>query len=198
MADNVGYTPGTGATVAADEIAGVLHQRVKLGIGDDGVAVDVSATNPMPVSVGNFPATQPVSGSVSVSNLPASSSGATGAAVPADAEYIAFNDGGNLVGVSAANPLPVDIGAGGVVEVTDPAAELILTRMLNYLNSPMGYDKSLQRQRGTVLVESGTVTTVTTVTSVTNMASIGGVQGQIGVYGQNLAAWANCVRARIT
>jgi hypothetical protein len=198
MADNVGYTPGTGATVAADEIAGVLHQRVKLGIGDDGVAVDVSATNPMPVSVGNFPATQPVSGSVSVSNLPASSSGATGAAVPADAEYIAFNDGGNLVGVSAANPLPVDIGAGGVVEVTDPAAELILTRMLNYLNSPMGYDKSLQRSRVTAVLESGTVTAVTTVATVTNMASIGGIQGQIGVYGQNLAAWANCVRARIT
>ena len=50
MADNVGYTPGTGATVAADEIGGVLHQRVKLGIGDDGVAVDVSADNPMPVN----------------------------------------------------------------------------------------------------------------------------------------------------
>jgi hypothetical protein len=51
MADNVGYTPGTGATVAADEIDGVLHQRVKLGIGDGGVAVDVSATNPMPASL---------------------------------------------------------------------------------------------------------------------------------------------------
>jgi hypothetical protein len=51
MADNVGYTPGTGATVAADEIGGVLHQRVKLGIGNDGVAVDVSATNPMPASL---------------------------------------------------------------------------------------------------------------------------------------------------
>ena len=50
MADNVGYTPGTGALVAADEIGGVLHQRVKLGIGDDGVAVDVSADNPMPVN----------------------------------------------------------------------------------------------------------------------------------------------------
>jgi hypothetical protein len=50
MADNVGYTPGTGATVAADEIGGVLHQRVKLGIGDDGVAVDVSADNPMPIN----------------------------------------------------------------------------------------------------------------------------------------------------
>jgi hypothetical protein len=50
MADNVGYTPGTGATVAADEIAGVLHQRVKLGVGGDGVAVDVSEENPMPVA----------------------------------------------------------------------------------------------------------------------------------------------------
>jgi hypothetical protein len=51
MADNVGYTPGTGATVAADEIGGVLHQRIKLGIGDDGTAVDVSATNPLPVTL---------------------------------------------------------------------------------------------------------------------------------------------------
>ena len=50
MADNVGYTPGTGATVAADDIAGVLHQRVKVGVGVDGVAVDVSASNPMPVT----------------------------------------------------------------------------------------------------------------------------------------------------
>ena len=51
MADNVGYTPGSGATVAADEIGGVLHQRVKLGIGDDGTAVDVSAANPLPVTL---------------------------------------------------------------------------------------------------------------------------------------------------
>jgi hypothetical protein len=51
MADNIGYTPGSGATVAADEIGGVLHQRVKLGIGDDGVAVDVSESNPMPVTL---------------------------------------------------------------------------------------------------------------------------------------------------
>lgn len=50
MADNVGYTPGAGAVVAADEIAGVLHQRVKLGVGADGVAVDVSSANPMPVT----------------------------------------------------------------------------------------------------------------------------------------------------
>lgn len=55
MADNVGYTPGTGATVAADDIGGVLYQRVKIGVGDDGLAVDVSATNPLPVSATNLP-----------------------------------------------------------------------------------------------------------------------------------------------
>jgi hypothetical protein len=51
MADNVGYTPGTGATIAADEIGGVLHQRVKVGVGEDGTATDVSESNPMPTKV---------------------------------------------------------------------------------------------------------------------------------------------------
>lgn len=49
MSDNVGYTPGSGATVAADNIGGVLHQRVKIGVGADGTAVDVSESNPLPI-----------------------------------------------------------------------------------------------------------------------------------------------------
>jgi hypothetical protein len=48
MADNVDYTPGSGATIAADEIAGILYQRIKPAIGEDGVAIDVSQSNPMP------------------------------------------------------------------------------------------------------------------------------------------------------
>lgn len=51
MADNIGYTPGTGATIAADEIGGVLHQRVKIGIGADGTATDISTSNPMPANL---------------------------------------------------------------------------------------------------------------------------------------------------
>jgi hypothetical protein len=263
MTDNVGYTPGVGATVAADEIGGVLHQRIKLVLGADGVSDgDVSATNPIPittpapidvtgsVSVSNFPATQPVSGSVSVSNFPATqpvsgtvsvgnfpatqpvsgtvsvgnfpatqnvnivggssgnaAAGTTGAAVPASADYIGYNSGGNLVGVSSANPLPVDIGAVGTLEVTDANAELLLMRILNYLNAPQGYDKSLQRQRATVVLEPSTLTTVTTVTTVstvttcstvTNLSTIDTLQGRIQVYGANLSAWADCVRSRIT
>ena len=49
MADNVGYTPGVGATVAADDIGGVLYQRIKPVTGADGTAVDVSDANPLPV-----------------------------------------------------------------------------------------------------------------------------------------------------
>lgn len=50
MADNVTITSGAGTTIATDNIAGVNWQRVKVGIGDDGVAADVSQANPMPVA----------------------------------------------------------------------------------------------------------------------------------------------------
>ena len=140
MADNVGYTPGSGAVVAADDVGGVLYQRIKPVVGVDGVAVDVSSTDPMPV-------------------------------------YDA------------------------VTQSSQQDMILLLTRMLNYLNSPMGYDKSLQRQRGTVVVESGTLTTITTVTTVTtvgNIFSIGAYNAQMQVLDTNRTAWAQCVRARIT
>lgn len=56
MADNVQITPGSGATVAADEIAGVLHQLVKVEFGDPDAATQVSANNPLPGSVKDMPA----------------------------------------------------------------------------------------------------------------------------------------------
>ncbi len=50
MPDNVGYTPGSGAIIAADDIGGNLHQRIKMVVGDDGVSDgDVSLANPMPI-----------------------------------------------------------------------------------------------------------------------------------------------------
>ncbi len=53
MADNVAITAGSGTTIAADDIGGVLHQRVKLSQGADGVGVDVSAAAPLQVSIAN-------------------------------------------------------------------------------------------------------------------------------------------------
>jgi hypothetical protein len=146
MADNVGYTPGSGATVAADEIGGVLYQRVKPTFGADGTALDVSSANPMPV---------------------------------------------------------VD----STAEDTRQSMVMLLTRMLNYFNSPVGYDKSLQRQRGTVVLESGTVTTVSTVTTVTTVTTcaavtslnnLDGYNARMQILDNNRTAWAQCVRARIT
>jgi hypothetical protein len=50
MADNVDITPGTGATVATDEIGGRHFQAFKPAFGDDGTATYVSDSNPLPVA----------------------------------------------------------------------------------------------------------------------------------------------------
>jgi hypothetical protein len=49
MADNVLITAGVGTSIASDDIGGVQYQRVKMAVGEDGVAVDASLTNPVPV-----------------------------------------------------------------------------------------------------------------------------------------------------
>ena len=76
MADNILVTAGVGTTIAADDIAGVLHQRVKISQGADGVGVDVSSAAPLQVTLANHGAnavavktdssatTQPISGTV--------------------------------------------------------------------------------------------------------------------------------------
>jgi hypothetical protein len=50
MADNMSVTPGTGTSVATDDIGGVHYQRVKLAWGVDGSAADASAAAPLPVA----------------------------------------------------------------------------------------------------------------------------------------------------
>jgi hypothetical protein len=51
MADNLVLNSGSGgATLAADDIAGIHHQRVKIQHGADGSATDVSTASPLPIS----------------------------------------------------------------------------------------------------------------------------------------------------
>ena len=57
MADNVGYTPGSGATIAADDIGGALYQRVKMIHGADGIAHETADGNPLPVYIRDNAAT---------------------------------------------------------------------------------------------------------------------------------------------
>jgi len=49
MADDLGYTPGSGATVATDEISGRHFQLTKMVHGANGVAHLTSDSNPMPI-----------------------------------------------------------------------------------------------------------------------------------------------------
>jgi fibronectin-binding autotransporter adhesin len=77
MADNIDITPGSGATVATDEVAGRHIQIVKPAFGADGAATLVDASNGMPVAVvgtidADVAGTVAVSGgTVNVGNLPA-------------------------------------------------------------------------------------------------------------------------------
>ena len=111
-----------------------------------------------------------------------------------DAELRATPVGVVMSGVSEADPLPVH----------DESAHHLLLRLLQYLNAPQGYDKSLQRARVTAVLESGTVTTVTTVTTVaavtavTSLNNFDGYNARMPVLDTNRTAWAQCVRSRIT
>lgn len=55
MADNIAVTPGSGATVATEDVSGVHHQKVKIEFGADGVATMVDGDNPLPTLVDSAP-----------------------------------------------------------------------------------------------------------------------------------------------
>jgi hypothetical protein len=44
MADNFPFTPGVGATGAADDVGGVLYQKIKIDVGGDGASIPVVGT----------------------------------------------------------------------------------------------------------------------------------------------------------
>lgn len=179
--ESIGYTPGSGKDIAGDTIGGRTFQRVKFAVGDEGTAVDVSASNPMPVTVGNFPASQ----SVAVSNFPATQP-VTGPLTDTQLR---------------ASPVPV------TATLDTDNLEMRLDDLIRLGTSPAGFDRSLGRGRVTAVVESGTVTAVTTVTTVTTVSTVSTVSGLTNIDGRNgamlinqtnLSAWADCVRARIT
>jgi hypothetical protein len=101
--------------------------------------------------------------------------------------------------VTANNPMPV----------IDDGSRNLLHRILMMLMAPLGYDKNLQRQRGTVIVESGTIGSVTFAANqdIRNVTTLAAVTSLNGINGRNAdmllnadinTAWALNVRARIT
>jgi hypothetical protein len=111
MVDNVAITPGAGATVAADDVGGALHQRVKISLGADGVAVDAGAgagvvgTDTQRVTLAND--------DVLVARLPTSVGAKTGAeslSVVPNSDTT-FPVGGNVAGGAADSGNPLKVGA---------------------------------------------------------------------------------------
>jgi hypothetical protein len=171
MADNTQLNPGAGGDIAAaDDIAGVKFQRVKLTLGADGVNDgDLSDANPMPVagslSVNNFPAQTgltdgqlrasavPVSGDLTVSNFPAQT-GLTNAEL-------------------RAAPVPIDA-TGELIEAIEAMRMAIasLTRSIGQSMPDTAGRLRVNVETGAVTVGSGTITTVTTLT---NQTQVGGL-----------------------
>lgn len=94
MADNIAITPGSGATIATDDVGGVQYQRVKLDIGGDGATVPVpgDATYGIDVDVTR------VSGTVAV--------GDGGGSLTVDGTVTVQDGGGSLTVDAASLPLP--------------------------------------------------------------------------------------------
>lgn len=122
MADNVSITPGSGITVATDDVgAGVQVQRVKATWGVDGTATDTSASNPLPTSGVGTVAHDAVGTSVNPLLFGGYASAAAPTDVSADGDAVrawllrngaavaALSAGGALIGGDATNGLDVDV-----------------------------------------------------------------------------------------
>ena len=143
MADNIEITPGTGATVATDDIAGVHYQKVKTVYGADGAATD--AVQPL-TDTELRAAAVPISGTVTV-----------GAAIPAGTNAIgSTKDGGagwtSSFGVSGARVISADASGSDVAITAAPASgqKLVITDVLVSVPSALRVDLK-EETSGTVL-----------------------------------------------
>lgn len=130
MADGVTITQGTGTTIAADEIASVKYQRVKLVLGADGTNDgDVCTALPMPISDADGAIT--VDGTVAVTNADLTTIAGdttsidgkitacnTGAVVISSGAVTETNSAAIKTALETAGGLVVNLGANNDVTVT--------------------------------------------------------------------------------
>lgn len=171
MADNVGYTPGSGAIISTDEIAGAHHQRVKITLGDDGVdGGTISASNPIPISASNpIPISAP-------NPIPIS----TSEPIPVTA--------------SASAPVPI------TAAQTDNLLTM-LSRIVKLLESNAVVDVAQRQRVSVDAFPATvpTVTTVTTVTGVTTLSNAIAIAGMDREQYINIAkqTYAQSIRSRL-
>lgn len=181
MADNVAITAGSGTTIAADDIGGVLHQRVKLSQGADGVGVDVSSAAPLQVTLANTgtnatavkvdgsAVTQPVSGTVTITPSGTQTVSGTVAVSTINSVAPAFGSG-----VRGATVQRVTVATDDSVPVTAATLPLPSGAATSALQSTQ--DTSIN----TLLKPASTLAAVTTVSTVTNLSQMAGAAIAMG------------------
>lgn len=181
MADNITVTAGTGTTIAADDISGVLHQRVKISQGADGVGVDVSSAAPLQVTLANTSAnatavkvdgsavTQPVSGTVTIT--PSGTQTVSGTVAVSTINSVAPAFG---TGTRGATVQRVTVATDDVVPISAASLPLPTGASTSALQSTI--DTSVN----TLLKPASTLAAVTTVSTVTNLSQLGGTAIAMG------------------
>jgi hypothetical protein len=147
LADNVAITAGAGTTVAADDVGGVLHQRVKISIGADGTAAD------WPVGSGNQSAVPRVTLATDSPGIITTGTAGTPSAVVLSVQGVASGtnipvalqpttSGGCTISstliASGTNATPVKGSAGQLykVEVTNNSANIGYLKLYNTAGTP--------------------------------------------------------------
>jgi hypothetical protein len=124
LVDNVAVTAGTGTTIAADDVGGALHQRVKVTWGPDGTGndTDVATGKPLPIQhrVSDGTAWTYGSGAIGAGTprmtLATDSPGiiATGTQASPSASYLSSVVAGDIANDAADSGNPVKVGAKAV------------------------------------------------------------------------------------
>ncbi len=111
MADNVAITAGTGTTIAADDVGGALHQRVKATWGPDGTGndIDIATGKPLPVQLRGSDGTDRSNLlPISAASLPLPTGASTSAKQPAlGTAGTASTDVITVQGIASGTVLPV-------------------------------------------------------------------------------------------
>lgn len=146
MADNSLRTPGVGESIASDDIAGVKHQRVKIGVGADGAAVDVQPPDADAKASSSIVSAGPMLYNSATLDRARSVQGAGG-------------DGGVGLGVQAVGLMLVDRAGGvferaGSVEAADARPETGLFATHNLLYNGATFDRERGNLEGTLLASA--------------------------------------------
>lgn len=167
MADNVGYTPGVGETIATDNVGGVQIQRVKVVLGSDGFDDgNVWLGNPLPITAPN--AINVAGDILSQSQLQ---------------QTIESNNMQNPLTDAQLRATPINVTGDGelmeCLEATRMGVQSLLRGIGGSQPDTVGRVRTVVERVATIdagtITTVSTVTTVTTVSTVSNQTNIGGV-----------------------